>query len=406
MTTKKKASKSKYWHDDPGKFSVWLCLPMGMYAISHRWPKSYDPTTDPRDIQVRARKRKYLDRLRHSYLPELGKDEGRAGEGTDYGHRAFVSSTDLARAFARMALDIDATGFKSHTWDNDLHGVYSSIWSDYVRLDDNSPYNKPWGSSYYGKQHYTWTKPPEGHTARPQDCLRYGYHWWDAKDGNATCVDCGAVRTWVRKTTKGTDSYRYEYPPGAVVLCTKDGRTIARDKQRRMPGGPAIVEDAKAPAGTTLHHPTRSTGTGWAPSYGKTTTYGLGTPTKSGAPWADTETTGRNADCLDYGEHWWATEGSAKCRDCGAIRVLDPDTGEWRIYQPEGSVMLTDELGYDIDDPHVVTEDEVTEPPVDLGDVPDACSECGGTGYDIHDAVCEHCDGSGEEPTEVYPEAS
>jgi hypothetical protein len=123
---------------DEGTFSMWLCLPGGMYAVSHRWPGSI-PAGDSRDIQVRSRKRKYLDRLRASYLPELGPDQGRAGQGTDYGHRAFCSADQLAKGMARMALATDASGFKDHCVDADLHGVYHSIWNAYVRLDDNSP---------------------------------------------------------------------------------------------------------------------------------------------------------------------------------------------------------------------------------------------------------------------------
>ena len=107
-------SKTTAWKKNQGTFSMWLCLPSGMFAIAHRWPDSYDAEADPRDIMVRSRKRKYLDRLRSSFLPELGKDEGRTKNGTDYGHRAFCRSEDLARAMARMALAVDACGFKDH----------------------------------------------------------------------------------------------------------------------------------------------------------------------------------------------------------------------------------------------------------------------------------------------------
>ena len=80
---------------DTGTFSMWLCLPMGQYGISHRWPGSYDAGTDPRDIMIRTRKAKYLSRLRASYIPELGEDEGRTKDGTDYGHRAFCTAREV-----------------------------------------------------------------------------------------------------------------------------------------------------------------------------------------------------------------------------------------------------------------------------------------------------------------------
>lgn len=211
MTTKttKWAPKPK----DSGTFSIWLCLPCGMFAIAHRWPGSYDPETDPRDIMVRARKRKYLDRLRASFLPELGKDEGRAGQGTDYGHRAFVRSEDLARSMARMALAIDSPGFKDHAEDADLHNAYMAMWHAAVRLDDNSPYWKPKPATQAGP---TWFRH------RPQDCLKFGSHFWDHPDGSATCRDCGAKRTRLRN-----GGYRFSHPRGAVRLTDQWGKPLS-----------------------------------------------------------------------------------------------------------------------------------------------------------------------------------
>jgi hypothetical protein len=193
--TKTKTPAAKWTpKKDSGSFSIWLCLPGGMYAISHRWPGSYDPATDDRDIQVRSRKRKYLDRLRASFLPELGPDQGKAGKGTDYGHRAFCTSSELAKAMARMALKIDSPGFKDNCLDNDLHGVYHQVWSAYEKLDDNSPYNwKP-------KAGQSWAR-----TARPEECERLGQHWWD-RDGSATCRDCGCKRTQLK-----SGGYRYNH---------------------------------------------------------------------------------------------------------------------------------------------------------------------------------------------------
>lgn len=347
-----KDSKYSFGHKDPGTFSMWLCLPIGMYAISHRWYGSYDAAKDPRDIQVRARKRKYLDRLRASYIPELGPDEGRAKEGTDYGHRAFVSAEDLARGMARMALATDASGFKDHTVDNDLHGVYHQIWSAYVKLDDNSPYN------YQGKGTtgtYAWTKPALNHVAKPLDCLRFN-HWWNAKDGTGYCVDCGAVRTEVLTEHGGYHypaKYTYTYPPGAVVTCHPDGRAIVKTKWRRVPGGPEVAADVLPSTPRTTPVP-------------PVVSHGLGYRT----PEAERN---RAEDCLKYAEHFWAsgTGSPDTCQDCGAVRILDPDTEEWRHYYPEGSAMLHDELGYDVDDPHLTTADEVTEPPADDGYEPE-----------------------------------
>ena len=207
------STTTKWTPKKTGTFSMWLCLPCGMFAIARRWEGSFDPATDPRDIQVRARKRVYLDRLRSAYLPELGKDEGKAGQGTDYGHRAFCTSEDLARAMARMALAVDASGFKDHCVDNDLHGVYHQIWNAYVRLDDNSPYNKPW------KPAQPWT-----HTPRPEDCQRLGAHDWPSHAGTATCRDCGCKRTALK-----SGGYRYNHQArNAVRLTDSYGKPLPK----------------------------------------------------------------------------------------------------------------------------------------------------------------------------------
>ncbi len=57
---------------DTGTFSVWLMLPCGAYAVARRWPGSYDPEADPRDIMVRARKRKFLDGCASCGCPSWG----------------------------------------------------------------------------------------------------------------------------------------------------------------------------------------------------------------------------------------------------------------------------------------------------------------------------------------------
>lgn len=359
-TTKKAVAKDKKWakayKKDTGTLSIWLCLPIGMYAISHRWPDSI-PAGDTRDIQVRTRRAKYLDRLRTQYMPELGKDEGKAGQGTDYGHRAFISADDLAKGMARIALKIDASGFKDHCVDNDLHDVYSRIWSAYVGLDDNSPYNKPY--SYSGAT-YTWTKPNEHHIAKPLDCYRFN-HWYNVKDGTGYCVDCGAVRTEVMtKKHKHFNPRKYTItqPPGSIVTTTETGTTLLKTKWHRVPGGPVID-------GAVI------------PDTAPTTTHGLGYPTTAKPtqlPHSDPNWAAEPGNCLQFNQHWWDEEvGSTYCRDCGAKRIYDPAAdNEWRLYYPEGSIQLQDELGYDLDEPRVTTPEEVTEAP----SLDELCSDC------------------------------
>lgn len=223
---------------DSGSFSIWLCLPSGPLAIAHRWRGSYEPATDPRDIMVRARRRAYLDRLREQFLPELGPDEGRAGRGTDYGHRAFCRSEELARAMARMALGIDSPGFKDHAEGHELHTAYMSMWSAMVKLDDNSPYNRQPASAKSlgqgkalggtrGARHMDTDcrlapSPLDSytHTPRPQDCAEFGQHLWSGGD---RCEDCGCVRTKLKN-----GGYRYAHPKGAVRLTDTWGKPLPR----------------------------------------------------------------------------------------------------------------------------------------------------------------------------------
>lgn len=355
-------------------FSVWLHLPIGSYAVAHRWnddPK-WDKATDPRDIMVRARKGVYLDRLRKAFLPELGPDVKRDGKGTDYGHRAYCTADQLAKAMARMALEIDSPSFKDHAVDDDLHNAYSRIWSALLPLDDESPYNhttsKVWGDSGW------WQSPSLNHNPKPSDCIRLGYHWFDKKTGNATCVDCGAQRVWVAGDNEKFGHHTYVYPAGAVVLHTKDGKPVAKNQVRRIPGGTVPFDGVKKTpaspaAGKTLQntfiHPPADNMAGVMPGMGgkvlSSTSHGLGYPvTNDDNPLAETGT-GSADECLQFSDHWWTGEGTAICRDCGAGRYLDMESGRMRYTHPIGSAMLTDTDGEPIDDPHVVTDADMPD---------------------------------------------
>jgi hypothetical protein len=351
-------------------FSVWLHLPMGSYAIAHRWnddPK-WDKANDPRDIMVRARKGVYLTRLRKQFLPELGPDVKRDGKGTDYGHRSYCTADQLAKAMARMALVIDSPSFKDHAMDDDLHHAYSRIWSALLPLDDESPYNhatKAWGNSGW------WQQPSTAHNPKPSDCMRLGYHWFNLKTGTAYCVDCGAQRVWVKgEGSEKFGHFTYLYPAGAVVLHTKDGRQLAKNQVRRIPGGKVPFDGVGTVTGSSLtDKPTFPGGvespTTLSPTYtGKGTTgYGLGYPTTSMQQHDPLSfaSSGSAMDCLQFTDHWWTNEGTAICRDCGAGRYLDMESGKLRFTHPIGSAMLTDADGEPVDDPHVVTDADMPD---------------------------------------------
>ena len=351
-----------YGDKENASFSVWLNLPIGAYAIAHRWPGTIEEGDD-RDIMVRCRKKVYLDRLRQQFLPELGKDVGKDGKGTDYGHRAYCTADQLAKAMARMALSIDSTSFKEHALDDDLHNVYMSMWSSLVKLDDNSPYNgKGWSAGGTG----WWQQPNAHHTPKPADCLRMKYHWFDKKEGNATCVDCGAQRTRTHMgTTAAKDKYTYTYPPGAVVLHGKNGGPLPPNQVRRVPGGKVPLDGDTKPAFPAGVTPDLLPG----PASATPVAHGLGFPTRA----SDTGPvpSGNPNECLILQDHWWTGPGTAICRDCGAGRYVDAESGDFRFTHPLGSVMLTDADGYTIDDPHVVTDEDAPDTEVGMGDEAD-----------------------------------
>lgn len=369
--TKKTTSKAKFtgkgregWGKTAGvSFSVWLHLPIGSYAIAHRWndDPNWDKANDPRDIMVRARKGVYLNRLRTAFLPELGPDVKRDGKGTDYGHRAYCTADQLAKAMARMALEIDSPSFKDHAVDDDLHNAYSRIWSALLPLDDESPYNHKnttWGNSGW------WQQPSAGHRPKPSDCMRLGYHWFDNKTGNATCVDCGAQRVWVAGDSEKFGHHTYTYPPGAVVLHTRDGKPVAKNQVRRIPGG-KVPFDGETATSTAPKFPGGVQVTSTAPQntfiHPPVESHGLGYPTTSKQPDPALEGAGSAAECLEFSDHWWTCEGTAICRDCGAGRYLDMESGRMRYTHPIGSAMLTDADGEPIDDPHVVTDADMPD---------------------------------------------
>ncbi|MDQ2873389.1 MAG: hypothetical protein M3Y33_00555 [Actinomycetota bacterium] len=172
-----------------GKMAYWLMTPGGILmpaAIPAEHAAQYPPGT----LQVRARDAAHLDWLRTHYCPELGQTA--ATPEKDYDCRAYVLADALARAVARMTLDIDAAKFKPLTGGPlglksakkraDLHSCYLSIWGAVTRLSA-----KPW-SSYITPTKSTYKPdasrcPEEGHF----------YPSWSREK----CADCGMARQWV-----------------------------------------------------------------------------------------------------------------------------------------------------------------------------------------------------------------
>jgi len=109
---------------------MWILTNFGAFMPALRPPETV-PDGDTRTIQIRARRRKDLERLRDHYM---GDDLGRTYtvRGADYQFRADCTPDALARTVALLALEIDYVSFKDTTvtrWrDHQLHDAYMGVW--------------------------------------------------------------------------------------------------------------------------------------------------------------------------------------------------------------------------------------------------------------------------------------
>lgn len=99
----------------------------GAYFPALRPPGTFNPEKDPRVLQVRARRRGDLERLREHYLPELGKTIRL--KQTDYQYRAYCTPAQWGQALARMAEEIDYVKFKDTAKDDQLHDTLLGVWT-------------------------------------------------------------------------------------------------------------------------------------------------------------------------------------------------------------------------------------------------------------------------------------
>ena len=108
---------------------MWLFTPFGFFSVVRR---------NPRDtfLTVRARVEADLDRLRETYMPELGPTLRHLG--TDYPVRARIGYEDFARGLAAIVHDIDYSNFKNEV--NRKMGpkranIYHKAWADLLELE-------------------------------------------------------------------------------------------------------------------------------------------------------------------------------------------------------------------------------------------------------------------------------
>lgn len=142
---------------------MWVMTSWGILMPSLRPPATV-PDGDDRVLQVRARRDRDLNILRALYLPELG--ETIHTPTFDYNYRAYCTKAQFAAAMAKVTEDIDYEKFKPTTDrfnDNELHGVYNSIWGTVCKL------GTPW----------------EAYKGHDPNFIDSGYGWYDRAQGTS-----------------------------------------------------------------------------------------------------------------------------------------------------------------------------------------------------------------------------
>ena len=202
-----------------GTMASWIALPFGIFYPAVRPPRTIK-SGDAQTLQVRTRRREYLDALRQ-WCPELGEPQHNpAGHAMDYPWRSYIRPEDFALAVARIILAHDSEVFKPLTdgpcglqdrkLASELHGAYNAMWG--VQLDRLSD-----GTSSYDK----WSGAA-GHVVTPPDpdapvklCREHG-HQVRRGAGVRVCVDC--------KSRRGKDGAWQHFQPIFGQTTGRDGR--------------------------------------------------------------------------------------------------------------------------------------------------------------------------------------
>lgn len=112
---------------------MWLFVPEGFFSIV---------TADElgHELQVRARSKEDLDRLRAAYLPSLGDPVGLPGH--DYPWRAFTTRKALADGLAKVVDALDYRNFKDTVARRHSHErahTYLGVWQACLAIEEETP---------------------------------------------------------------------------------------------------------------------------------------------------------------------------------------------------------------------------------------------------------------------------
>jgi hypothetical protein len=105
---------------------MWILTKFGAFMPALRPPATV-PDGDLQVVQIRARRKADLAKLRERYMPDTLGPTYRVPK-SDYQWRANCTHEALALTVARLALEIDYVSFKDNAEDEQLHDAYMRVW--------------------------------------------------------------------------------------------------------------------------------------------------------------------------------------------------------------------------------------------------------------------------------------
>jgi hypothetical protein len=221
----------KYKDPRVGTMALWIETPFGPLYPCIRPPKTI-AEGDVQTLQIRARRREYLDKFRERWCPDAGPvltgeevtaKAGKPGHRTDYPYRCYVSPEQFSAAMTMMIFAIDSEKFKplvdgpeglgDPALASKLHSVYTRTWSTQLDLSDGTSSYDWHGQGGYGGYYsgnaadvpVVTSKPDSG--APNAECRKSGHYFSHKLDsGHYECCDCPAVLDAALHT--------YSYPNG------------------------------------------------------------------------------------------------------------------------------------------------------------------------------------------------
>lgn len=185
---------------------MWLFTTDGFYSVVTAEEFGHE-------LQIRARARRDLDRLRATHLPSLS--ESMHLPGRDYPWRAFTTHDAFAEGAARLARSIDYSNFKDAVHErrgHDRASVYAKVWSACLAIEKKSgPRSRPvHRQSLEGK---LWRDRTDEY--RQRDLHAEGQWPSGSKRRYGGVIFDEQARVLLREPLNHFDGYHWTFPKGA-----------------------------------------------------------------------------------------------------------------------------------------------------------------------------------------------